>query len=148
MPYRLATPQRSPFSVIHFPRSVKPFYAKAKILIVFFGKSAIVSDVANAPVAQLDRVSASEAEGRGFESRRARQLEKNPLFGDFFVGAKRRGEEATRALARDGLGIYRHPCQQITGLLHPLRGSQFRIIILHFVKNKYKIEITRSEATW
>jgi hypothetical protein len=25
----------------------------------------------NAPVAQLDRVSASEAEGRGFESRRA-----------------------------------------------------------------------------
>ena len=39
-----------------------------------------------APVAQLDRVSASEAEGRGFESRRARQ--KSP-FGDFFVPDKR-----------------------------------------------------------
>ena len=86
MPYRLATPQRSPFSVIHFPRSVKPFYVKAKILIVFFGKSAIVSDVANAPVAQLDRVSVSEAEGRGFESRRARQLEKIPFLGIFLLG--------------------------------------------------------------
>jgi hypothetical protein len=28
----------------------------------------------NAPVAQLDRVSASEAEGRGFESRRAHSI--------------------------------------------------------------------------
>jgi hypothetical protein len=31
----------------------------------------------NAPVAQLDRVSASEAEGRGFESRRAHSYRKN-----------------------------------------------------------------------
>ena len=29
---------------------------------------------ANAPVAQMDRVSASEAESREFESRRARQI--------------------------------------------------------------------------
>ena len=32
-----------------------------------------------APVAQLDRVSASEAEGRGFESRRARQFRQGPF---------------------------------------------------------------------
>src|SRR5262245_34784500 len=31
-----------------------------------------LAGVSRAPVAQLDRVSASEAEGRGFESRRAR----------------------------------------------------------------------------
>ena len=35
-----------------------------------------------APVAQMDRVSVSEAEGRGFESRRARQRLKQLLLGD------------------------------------------------------------------
>lgn len=36
------------------------------------------------PVAQLDRVSASDAEGRGFESLRVRHLLKPP-FGGFFM---------------------------------------------------------------
>ena len=84
MPYRLATPQQSYFSVIYFPVAVKTFYAASKILIVFSAKSAIVSVIQNAPVAQLDRVSASEAEGRGFESRRAHQFKKNPRKGIFF----------------------------------------------------------------
>ena len=88
MPYRLATPQQSSFSVSYFVCAVKYFYGAQKILIVFFGKSAIVSVVQNAPVAQLDRVSASEAEGRGFESRRAHQFKKSSKE-DFFVGAKR-----------------------------------------------------------
>ena len=86
MPYRLATPQQSPFSVIYFPVAVKTFYAASKILIVFSAKSAMVSDISFAPVAQLDRVSASEAEGRGFESRRAHQFKKNPRKGIFFIG--------------------------------------------------------------
>jgi hypothetical protein len=33
----------------------------------------------DAPVAQLDRVSASEAEGRGFESRQARSFDMGPF---------------------------------------------------------------------
>ena len=89
MPYRLATPQQSYFSVSYFPNAVKHFYAFGKILIVFSAKSAIVSVIQNAPVAQLDRVSASEAEGRGFESRRAHQFKKNPRKGIFFIGAHR-----------------------------------------------------------
>ena len=95
MPYRLATPQQSYFSVYYFPNAVKHFYAFGKILIVFSAKSAIVSVIQNAPVAQLDRVSASEAEGRGFESRRAHQFKKNPRKGIFFIGAQGRGEEHT-----------------------------------------------------
>ena len=55
----------------------------------------MVSDISFAPVAQLDRVSASEAEGRGFESRRAHQFKKNPRKGIFFIGAQGRGEEHT-----------------------------------------------------
>ena len=93
MPYRLATPQQSYFSVSYFPNAVKHFYAFGKILIVFSAKSAIVSVIQNAPVAQLDRVSASEAEGRGFESRRAHQFKKKSSKEDFFywgVGARRR----------------------------------------------------------
>ena len=92
MPYRLATPQQSYFSVSYFPNAVKHFYAFGKILIVFSAKSAIVSVIQNALVAQLDRVSASEAEGRGFESRRARQLKKIPKRGFFCWGktARRR----------------------------------------------------------
>ena len=86
MPYRLATPQQSYFSVSYFPNAVKHFYAFGKILIVFSAKSAIVSVIQNAPVAQLDRVSASEAEGRGFESRRAHQFKKNPRKGIFLLG--------------------------------------------------------------
>ena len=54
-----------------------------------------MSVVQNAPVAQLDRVSASEAEGRGFESRRAHQFKKNPRKGIFFIGAQGRGVEHT-----------------------------------------------------
>ena len=87
MPYRLATPQQSPFSVIYFPVAVKTFYAASKILIVFSAKSAMVSDISFAPVAQLDRVSASEAEGRGFESRRAHQFKKILERGFFYWGA-------------------------------------------------------------
>ena len=87
MPYRLATPQQSYFSVSYFPNAVKHFYAFEKILIVFSAKSAIVSFIQNAPVAQLDRVSASEAEGRGFESRRAHQFKKNPRKKIFYWGA-------------------------------------------------------------
>ena len=102
MPYRLATPQQSSFSVSYFVCAVKYFYGAQKILIVFFGKSAIVSVVQNAPVAQLDRVSASEAEGRGFESRRAHQLKKI-LERGFFCWGKTAGEEAAKALARAGL---------------------------------------------
>ena len=91
MPYRLATPQQSYFSVSYFPNAVKHFYAFGKILIVFSAKSAIVSVIQNAPVAQLDRVSASEAEGRGFESRRAHQFKKILERGFFLLG--RRGAE-------------------------------------------------------
>ena len=91
MPYRLATPQQSYFSVSYFPNAVKHFYAFGKILFVFSAKSAIVSVIQNAPVAQLDRVSASEAEGRGFESRRAHQFKKNPRKRIFLLG--RRGAE-------------------------------------------------------
>lgn len=43
-----------------------------------------IARLTDAPVAQLDRVSASEAEGRGFESRRARhfcELEGNLRYG-------------------------------------------------------------------
>ena len=36
------------------------------------GAASTIAGPKHAPVAQLDRVSASEAEGRGFESRRAR----------------------------------------------------------------------------
>jgi|SRR5687768_11149159 hypothetical protein len=38
------------------------------------GKRAILRDLFDAPVAQRIRVLASEAKGRGFESRRARQI--------------------------------------------------------------------------
>ena len=41
------------------------------------------------PVAQLDRVSASDAEGRGFESPRVRHLKKKPLFMSGFFMASR-----------------------------------------------------------
>jgi hypothetical protein len=43
----------------------------------------------NAPVAQLDRVSASEAEGRGFESRRAHQIPKNTIRGSIAYKSRR-----------------------------------------------------------
>ena len=96
MPYRLATPQQSYFSVSYFPNAVKHFYAFGKILIVFSAKSAIVSVIQNAPVAQLDRVSASEAEGRGFESRRAHQFKKKSSKEDFFLLGRRGAEKNPR----------------------------------------------------
>ena len=39
----------------------------------------------HALVAQLDRVLASEAKGRGFDSRRARHLSKQPAHAGFFI---------------------------------------------------------------
>ena len=104
MPYRLATPQQSPFSVIYFPVAVKTFYAASKILIVFSAKSAMVSDISFAPVAQLDRVSASEAEGRGFESRRAHQFKKNPRKRIFLLG-RRGADKNSRAAVLGRIGI-------------------------------------------
>ena len=104
MPYRLATPQQSYFSVIYFPVAVKTFYAASKILIVFSAKSAMVSDISFAPVAQLDRVSASEAEGRGFESRRAHQFKKNPRKRIFLLG-RRGAVKNTRAAVLGRTGI-------------------------------------------
>ena len=104
MPYRLATPQQSYFSVIYFPVAVKTFYAASKILIVFSAKSAMVSDISFAPVAQLDRVSASEAEGRGFESRRAHQFKKNPRKGIFLLG-RSGADKNSRAAVLGRIGI-------------------------------------------
>ena len=49
-------------------------------------------------VAQLDRVSASDAEGCGFDPRRIRH-KKSCLFGGFFYGIKNRGIEPERARA-------------------------------------------------
>ena len=106
MPYRLATPQQSPFSVIYFPVAVKTFYAASKILIVFSAKSAMVSDISFAPVAQLDRVSASEAEGRGFESRRAHQFKKNPRKRIFLLG-RRGADKNSRAAVLGRIGYIR-----------------------------------------
>ena len=118
MPYRLATPQQSPFSVIYFPVAVKTFYAASKILIVFSAKSAMVSDISFAPVAQLDRVSASEAEGRGFESRRAHQFKKNPRKRIFLLG-RRGADKNSRA---GSLGSYRYPCRPLFVIAKPFRA--------------------------
>ena len=118
MPYRLATPQQSPFSVIYFPVAVKTFYAASKILIVFSAKSAMVSDISFAPVAQLDRVSASEAEGRGFESRRAHQFKKNPRKRIFLLG-RRGADKNSRAAV---LGRIRYPCRPLFVIAKPFRA--------------------------
>src|ERR1700683_5296141 len=72
----------------------------------------------NAPVAQLDRVAASEAAGRGFESRRARQFQIKS-YSYAHLGLHRRYGSARKLVAVFGRGQIvdeRHQLLLATGL--------------------------------
>lgn len=71
-----------------------------------------------APVAQLDRVSASEAEGRGFESRRARQ--KSPERG--FFCARQAGREPASGFGERKRTTRRH--ERVRVERPPKRGER------------------------
>jgi hypothetical protein len=59
------------------PRPERSGYTPPTLSTNFLGKPPqLCYNPAIAPVAQLDRVLVSEAKGRGFDSRRARQLQK------------------------------------------------------------------------
>ena len=55
--------------------------------LIHYNRIEIDKITARALVAQLDRVLASEAKGRGFESRRVRHLFKMPVLRAIFIGS-------------------------------------------------------------
>ena len=85
---------------------------------MFFVRDGVLFRKCRAPVAQLDRVSASEAEGRGFESRRAHH---NPLKGDFFC-ARQAGREPASGFGERKRTTRRH--ERVRVERPPKRGER------------------------